>query len=725
MTIYIERDTAGIYDILDTFLNESVSLNTKTTYVQDITAVYKGFTNDFSVQATPNNIRVLGYFGYTEQFTPAKIQKRAKLYLDDQLYKEGIITLKDTSWINGTPSLFSLEFSDGQKNLTEILGDDSLSSLASVGGNLAWTSKNIQKGLQSIQSTIDGVRWFVPLVSTERIFNIYKNEDSPATDNIAYNIDKPINSENILLPQEVRPAVFIEDIIAKINDKYDVKIAPTPYVNNVTQLTDLCVMCTKANVAVQQTKANLDFSTWDIDDFREERFDIVPIPAIDAFELHYLGYGSGSAHDATFDMIVRLTKNPSTSSTILVDANGTYIYNFEIWEVDSLGNKKRKLNYSISDGAEKNSALLRVRIGLDVFYPEGGSEPSTLIKPLVSIFVSADSLSEWRYTQVAFNWNEESWIKWTLNNVQPVVSPTTVNLFESLPEMKVVDFVKSIYTMFGYKKFKDKILNDFYFKQKTVDTTIHSVLRGENDLTPFADLSKYTKKTNTKYDGYNLKHATSEYQQNVKFATDNGIEYGQIKFPLTGKPNTEFKIETKFTAPVFSPIASDADTIVHTFYPFGSEAKLNDAETRFVYDVNTKEFPIFYYNGVANISSEYAYVDVDTSTLKAIGKYHKISYKNSRIFTGIDNYITSLFNTIIPGDYVDQNTLYVQGFKTYIEDTLSGKKLIHTIELDLPNVEIQSFEDEDEIIIKETKYTVLESDISLTGGKSKLLLLNK
>lgn len=279
--------------------------------------------------------------------------------------------------------------------------------------------------------------------------------------------------------------------------------------------------------------------------------------------------------------------------------------------------------------------------------------------------------------------------------------------------------------MFGYKKFKTQVLNDFYYKEKTVDGVFHSGIRIENDLTQYANLSKVTKKTNTKYDGYNLKHATSEYQQNIAFLAANGSEYGQLKYPTTGKPKSEFLIETKFTAPVFNPVISNADTSVYTFYPFGSEFKLNDLETRFIYDTIVKEFPIFYYNGVSDISTPYAFVDTDSKTLKSIGKYHKIGHKSTRVCTGISNYITSLFN-IISGDFIDQNTLYVQGFKTFVEDTLSGKKLIHTIELRLPNKIItDSFEDSQEIIIKETRYSILESDISLTGEKSKLILLNK
>lgn len=731
MELYIEKETSGVYGLVDTFINETISLNTKTTYTQDITAVFKGFTNSFSVQASPNNIKLLGYFGFTEQLQPALVQKRAKLYLDGMLFKEGIITLENTSWINTSPSLFELSFSDGQKNLTEILGEDTLFMLGNVDGNITWTTKNIQNGLQSIQTASGGARWFVPLVSTERIFSISNNPETPATDNINYDAAKLITSENVLLPLELRPAMFMSEILKQINKKYDIKIDPTPFVNDITQLTDLCTMCVSANVSIKEVKAKITKSNWDYDSFREERFDIIPKPLIDAFELNYLGYGGGSAHDGTFGMFIQLAKTANTFFP--ANANASYINNIEVWEVFATGEKKKKLNYTVSGGAESLSATLKINIGLDVFYPDGTSVPSTLVKPLISVFVSADNLSEWKYTNFNFDWKTLDWKKGIRNNVQPQTSPTTINLFESLPEMKTIDFVKSIYTMFGYKKFKDDVLNDFYYTQKTIFETDHKGIRNENDLTPYADLSKLTKKTNTKYDGYNLKHATSNYQQNIKFALapeNLGQEYGQLKYPLiiagqtTPKPKTEFLIETKFTSPVFNPIPSDADNLVYTFYPFGNDAKLNQTETRYIYDTITKEFPIFYYNMVENISTPYAFVDTDFKILKSIGVYHKISHKSNRIFTGIDNYITSLFN-IISTDYTDQNTLYIQAYKTFIEDTLSGKKLIHTIELNLPNIEIQKFNDNDEIIIKETKYNVMESNIGLTDGKCKLTLLNK
>ena len=717
MELYVEKETAGTYGLVDTFLDETISLNTKTTYVQDITAVFKGFTNSFSVKASPNNIKLLGYFGFTEQLQPALVQKRAKLYLDGILFKEGIITLENTSWINTSPSLFQLSFSDGQKNLTEIVGEDTLASLSTTGGDLSWTTKTIQNALQGVQTATGGVRWFVPLVSTERIFTIYNSLVALPTDNLNYSNLKPITSENVLLPQEIRPAMFIDDILKAINKKYDVDLFPTAYLNNVTQLTDLSAMCLNADVSVKEVKANITKNSWDADLFREERFDVKIRRDINGFELNYLGYGSGSEHAATFGMGIYLIKAPQ------VFANAAYINSLEVWEVNTDGSKKKKLNYTISSGAESRSAGLKINIGLDVFYPEGGNQPSTLVKPLISIFVSADNLSEWRLTNVFFDWAKFNWYKEILNNVQPVVA-TGINLFKSLPEMKVIDFVKSIYTMFGYKKFKDGVFNDFFYTQKTVDGLPHKGFRNENDLTPYADLSKLTKKTNTKYDGYNLKHFTSEYQQNKAFALANGMEWGQLKYPTTGKPKTEFLIETKFTAPTFNPIASDADTIVYTFFPFGNVPKLNQAETRYIYDTIVKEFPIFYHNGVATISTPYAFVDTDTKVLKSIGSYHKISHKSPRIFTGVDNYISSLFN-IVSNDYIDQNTLYVQAYKNFIEDTLSGRKLIHTIDLQLPNIEIQKFNDNDEVIIKETKYNILESTIGLTDGKSKLILLNK
>lgn len=727
MNLYVEKNTPGVYGLVDTFINETVTLNTKTIYVQDITAVFKGFTNDFSVQATPNTVKLLGYFGYTEQFQPAKIQKRAKLFLNDELYREGIITLKNTSWINGTPSLFELEFSDGQRNLTEVLGEDTLAMLNNGSGDVAWTSKNIQKGLQSIQTATGGIRWYVPLLSTERIFSISKDDEAIQLDNIAYLPSKPIDSENILLQKEVRPAMFMSDILEEINKKYDIKIDPTPYIGNNTQLTDLCTLC-PAEIAIKEVKADVTKTSWDSDAFLEERFDIIIRPDINGFELNYIGYGSGGHHDASFDMLIRLQKNPYPNNQFLIPgslANKDQINSIEVWEVTALGAKKKKLSYEVvEDTSENKSNTLKIRIGLDVFTPEGANQPSTAVKPLISVFVSAGELSDWKYTYFWFAWWQSKRNKFIKDNVQSISTPVTFNLFEGLASMKTIDFVKSIYTMFGYKKFKDQVLNDFYYVPKTINDIPQVAYREENDLTPYADLSKVTKKTNTQYDGYNLKHFTSEYQQNAAFLVANGMEYGQLKYPLTGKPKSEFKIETVFTVPVFNPVISDTDQTVLTFYPFGSEFKLNESESRFIYDVIVDEFPIFYYNGVTNISTSYAFLDADSRTLKAIPRYHKITHKSNRIKTGISNYISSLFN-IVTGDFIDQNTLYVQDYKTYIEDTLSGKKLIHTINLDLPIIQIQKFDNSQEIIIKETKYTVLESDLSLEDGKTKLTLLNK
>jgi len=329
MNLYIEKEIVGVYGLIDTFINENVSLNTKTLYTQDITAVFKGFTNSFSVQASPNNIKLLGYFGYTEQFQPTTIQKRAKLYLNGLLFKEGIITLENTSWINTSPSLFQLSFSDGQKNLTEILGEDTLAMLAD--GDIIWSTKNIQNGLQSIQTATGGIRWFVPLVSVDRIFSIDSRTEAQQTDNIAYKVGKPINGENILLPAEIRPAMFMSDILDSINKKYDIRIDPTPYVNGATQLTDLATMCT-APISIKEVKAKITVPTWTRDTFREERFDIVIKPLIDALELNYLGYGTGGSHDATFGMHIQLCKNSTRGLAI-----PSYIYNMEVWEVDSLG----------------------------------------------------------------------------------------------------------------------------------------------------------------------------------------------------------------------------------------------------------------------------------------------------------------------------------------------------------------------------------------------------
>lgn len=724
MKLYIETSEAGVYGLVDTFLKETIVLNTKTTYIQDPTAVFKGFTNNFSVDATANNVQLLDYFGYTDKFAPTNIKKRAKLYIGDDLFREGIVTLENSAFINEEPQLFELSFSDGKKNLTEILGEDTFADL--VGSDIVWNSRTIQDGLQSLQTASDGTKWFVPFVSVDRIFSNSSSPTASQTDNIFFNGQKPITNENILLPNELRPAIFVEDILNKINSKYDINLSPNLYSNIASQLTGLAVMCVSANVAVKEVQTTVQRGAWDYDTYRggffgsilKPRFDPILKPNINGFEIQYLGQGTGINLIATFDMLILLAKANGQP------ANANFINYIEVWEIFPNGQKKRKLPYSVTNGSENRSAFLRISIGLNAFTPDGSSTPSVNIKPLIAVFVSAESAGDWTHTDYAFKWGQENWQKGVKFNIQPRSVSQTVSLFKSLPPMKLTDFVKSIYTMSAYKKFKEGVLNEFFYIKKFINGMSHQGVKTENDLTQFADLSKVTKKPNTAFDGYDLKHFTSDYQQNKAFAIANEMEWGQLKFPKNGKPKSEFKIETKFTAPVFNPVQTSASDTVLTFYPFGSEPKLNSAGTRFVYDPNVKEFPIFYYHGSSQISTPYSFLSSDQRRVVSINSYNKISHKSNRIYTGIDNYISSLFN-IVTGDYIDQNTLYAQGYKRFIEGTLSGKNLIHTIDLQLPPTEMQQFDDAQEIIIKETKYDILESSIGLTDGKTKLILLNQ
>ena len=720
MTLYIETSEAGVYGLVDTFLKETIVLNTKTTYIQDITAVFKGFTNNFSVDATPNNVQLLDYFGYTDKFAPTNIKKRAKLYIGDELFREGIITLENSVFINEEPQLFELSFSDGKKNLTEILGEDTFLELN--GGDIVWNSRTILAALQSIQISTDGIPYFVPFVSVDRIFSLSNNPAVSVTDNIIYNPSKTITSENILLPNELRPAIFIADILKAIETKYDIKISPTDYGNGITQLTNLAVMCVSANVLVKEVQTTVQKSVWEYNTFQSPRFDIILKPLLNAFELQYLGVGTINS-PAFFRMAIglrNLAGQPLTSSLV---------NSIQVWEILPNGQKIKKLAYTILGGAETLSSAIIISIGIDVFTAPGATDPSTTIKPLIAVFVSAEINSNWSNTEYIFYYGNIGF-KQITNNIQPKNSGTNVSLFKSLPTIKLIDFVKSVYTMFGYKKFKEGVLNEFFYTEKNASLIKHKGVKIENDLTQFADLSKVTKKPNTAFDGYNLKHLTSEYQQNKAFAIANEMEYGQLKFPKIGKAKNEFKIETKFTTPTFSPILTSADRRILTFHPFGIEPKLNPAGTRFIYETNVKEFPIFYHQGYKSLnllSASYAFLHSDIKQVIEVYEYNEISHKSNQIYTGEvtnENYISSLFN-IVSGDYIDQNTLYQQSYKRFIEGTLSGKNLIHTIDLQLPSTEMQKFDDAQEIIIKETKFDILESNIGLTDGKTKLILLNQ
>lgn len=723
MKIYVEQiPDSNIYNLLDSDLKEDVILTDRTLYQQELTAIYKGFTTSMMVNATPNNVKALGYFGNTDLATAPKKTRKAKIYIDEVLYKSGTITIENVSYKNGLPSLFQFSFSDGQQNLSQLVGDDTLDMLAigDTTGDIYYDNKSVKLGLQGLQSSSGGVAWFVPFNSTQRIFTLNTIEPNK-TDNLVYDVSKPTNSENVYFDSESRPAIFYSDILKRIESKYGFKLN-IPYYDipsKTNQLKNLATQCLGGGVASDLRKAAVTKNAWDIDRFREERFDILIRDDIDGFELKYLGFGGGTAHDATFGFEVSL-----------FNIGNSFIKSLEVWEMDGLGVPLKKLNYTITDGAETGRNKLKVNIGLDVFTLPGETEPSTLVSPLICVMVSCPFNAGWNKTNFKFDWHQTDWDKYILNNVQPQVRPYT-NLFSLLPKIKVVDFVKSVYTMFGLKSFTDKdgnifTINDFWYTPKTVNAGIaHAPKKFVNkQLSKYADRSNVTKKPNVFYDGYNLKHKTSKFILNENYLKSTLIEYGQVRFPVGGNPKSEFLIETVFTAPTLSTVFSGNFTPIKTFYPFGGEAHLNEEETRFVYDMITDELPVFYYRGQATLNVSMAYKENGAPGLQQITKFNRINYLSNDIKTGSSNFISSLFG-LLASDLADQNTLYVQGYKQYIEGTLDESRLVHEVNLNLPSKVITNFfSNSQDVVIGEDRFQVMESSISLTTGKSKLTLLN-
>lgn len=737
MELYVDRNDSGKYDRIDTSPTEDVNLDDRTTYAQEINAVYKAFTSSMTLDATPNNIRSLGYFGNTELAVSPKIKLAAKIYLGGVIFKTGFITIENVSYKNGKPSLFQISFSDGQKNLTELVSDDLISDLNlntngtdSLKGDLSWTSANIMGGISGLMTASGNIPYFIPLVSVDRVFSI--DSETPATDNIAKST-QTVLSDNVLLPAELRPAMFVNDILKRISEKYGFSMNISTYSvsGKQTPLTGLATHCICANTATKPVKLKINNQPWAFDEFREERFDIIQRPDLSGFELNYLGYGGGSAHDGTFGMIIALNKGVGST-----EIDDKYVYSMEIWLMDNLGNPTKKLNYSVKDGAEKGSASMAVNIGLDVFMKPGESVPSVDIKPLICVLVSVDSNAGFNNASVQFDWHKPQWLKIMAGMPQSVL-PTKINLFQGLAPLKVVDFIKSVYTMYGFKSFTGSngqiyTVNDFFYKNKIVSNGenplkdfTHLAKRAENDLTPFVDLSKLTKKPNPFYDGYNLKHKTSNYLANAAYLDQRKIEYGQLKYPINGNPKSEFLIETKFTAPVFVNIPGNTDQLLTTYYPFKGEPKLNEAETRFIYETVKDEMPIFYRRGSVIIDTQVAFVN-NGAAVVGLQKFNVISHRSVNTLTSYNpvNEITSLF-AIADGDLDEQNTLYIQGYQNYIEGTLSGDRLLHDLEIQFPNnVEVNKFSNNQEVIIKESRFTVAQSSISLTTGKGKLTLLN-
>ncbi len=742
--IYVSIDGLE-YTKLDLSKDESILMNYTTKDLQDVSKIFSPYSQTFTFPATPKNRAAFGFFGDTDVIKLNTENKYpCKIYTDGVLNLNGFIKLSDINYVNNKPVDFSGNFATSMTNLKDRIGEDLINDLPDffdVSTDITWNPNTVFDLLRGTSSNFSEVMpvpisYFVPLISLNRVWGFDPIDNSPLLDNVAYETSNVATSNRTIKSDELRPCVSFKSIIELIKLKYNLQvIAP---LDNRKEYTDLYVWCNAEKVNnLRNVKlpilTNLsavkikDTKNWN---FQTAKYTISSDLTDSSFKLIRANSYSNNWNKyatliITFQNIL-LTAGSSDSSVNVSLVRKSDNITFVTQKFDITGT-------TLTCSLKLDDVFFQSNI-LEFFVYVQFNQPTSWTNCKFEI--------QFKYYDGKFGaFNEKRYATYykesLINNNSILVDGTKLNLFKSLPETKVIDFLTSYFKLFNISVFDTSPDNEnlFWLTPNDIDTVGKEYSKATLDYTPYVDISSYTKSASSDYNYYNFKHKQSEYKSNVDYLAGAGLEYGQAVYP-TVKPNNpnEFKVETIFS--IIPPVTLSGTNDIVTYYGFNSSAPeiIETGESR--YTPNYGELTIFYNHGNTQLGEEALSYQTNSGATFVNSKL--TSYMKVMPFCKSNNQSLG-FSVLVWQSIQYLINLYSEYYQRQTERLLDPNVLSQEYTLSLPTNEMYlneattvqgggltptGFRLQNDIIIGETKFSILDAKIDVTTGKSKMTLLN-
>ena len=778
------------YVKLDLYNDESINLKYTQKDLTDLSKVFTPYSLSFDIPATPRNRQAVLFFGDVDlQRDNTTNVFPCKIFTDGNLNLTGIYTVEDANYNDNSIGSIVGSFETEFKSLKDRIGDDLISDLGSVltGSTvLQYTptvAKNSIESKQLLLKELDTINsgttnandinltYITPLASTSRVWSY--DVASDVIDNIAYStIYSGITNQSAIVTTELRPAISYRSLVEMMFKKYDLKVN-LPLRNDKLFNEMYCWV----NGATTDEKLNnenvLKFGS---------TFNTAYPQTFSAFEVFYPP--TTEAYEGAVDFEGAIPRKYTTST---YTRDGYDIIKINIGDKASgtlpMYDAMQRTNKSIRINVKLNNLVSQTangKITISLRKPNGSKPPAECEEILSStidfntnqncVFIDVPDtsfddyttdyslyptfeayilfktdLADWTltevFTQYIFFAPYSGWLSYwecitqraTTNGNERAKSSGTLDVIQSLPKIKVVDFFQSFLKTFNLSIYNPNVITNQLEILSVEDVNEIDKFYGkrEVDYTPFVDASRFTKSVQDKYNKYNFKHATSKYKSNVDYVAGNaaGLEYGQVVQDNGAVKKNEYSVVTNYT---IIPPRNVLNTNLITYYGFSNE--LLEQENR--YKPINNELVLFVNNELSYLTNnvELGFLLTDTQVVK-LNRYMLMlpwfaNFKQSLGFSVlIDDVSGDLFNK------EKTSSLYKRFYDTQTTRLLNVNVLSHKFDLYLPSSEIYvsparanepptGFRLQNDVIIGETRYSILDANIDITTGKTKLTLLN-
>ena len=695
------KNENGIYEQLDLFTDENISLTQKLKDSTEVGKAYSTFSKTFKIPSSPVNDRVLRYFAETDLERTSEPMIESKLYINQTLFKKGYIVIEDAKLSFNRTEQYGITFYTNLTNLKDLVGEQMLSDTL--------RTKKYEVDLQEANI------WFYALGRNPNSTSLDKDVIVPFV-----STKRDIIDNNILRATELRPAILIKRIL----DDVGLVIGKT-FDTSALPLTDLYTWCN-----------GNQYNNYVNNVVQDELLKKVKIR--NGWEFPQLGLSASGGFGPNDDVVVRYDRNevpylyvrlnlqPYTDAIFVDKTQLSYIVSYK----DNLGNWVRLPQKGILSNIN-NSHFKGSAVGIKVVdFPQLASASGLTIKVEVE---GLHPLSVFRDNNDSFK--NGLWISTTTTENFPTIfaypmneTVNIVDLYKLLPNMKTIDFINSIAKMFNcsFTEPEDEVINP----NTIVLKPLSAFYQEKVDLNDYINIEDIQLKRIPLYKKISFKHKDSDLAYNKYYYDDTNKRFGALEYqsPYDSKLSTdELTVESKFTVPVVGKIEAG-----NLFYSSFIPAKFEDLsytgnDTSGVWNINklnADDFIIFYYKGqkiLTNTSLQFAFFNPaggGTDLFYNQATVNEISWikgVNSLCFDEEENIETGVF---------DEVNLYKKYYSAEVDRVYNRNTRLYECEAYLPLNKLRELNLYNSITIGRQNFSIDELTTDLISGKSKLVIRN-
>ena len=653
---------------LDLFKSEEISVISSVQNIEDISRSFNDYSQSFTVPGSPANNKIFShYYNATiDGGFDARIRHAAYIDIDAIPFKTGAIRLESCEMNNGSIAHYKLTFFGLLIDLKEVIGDDYMSALDFSDYDIAYTSDNVKTGLVT---GYQSQKLIFPMISTIRQWYYNSNGGDTTYTATLSNISYNGGAGGGISWESLRPALLVTDIIDKIESTYGITFSDDFFADAVFTGLYLWLASSDSEEALKNKNTITDYTT---------------------LNLYQAAFGTFNNTTGAF--------NPTTYGAALLRE----IF-FEVDSTDGIAYTIRIMNGDQILGEESGTGDLDLVISI----PSGVDEGSSIYGVIVTTAAKTVTFIEFYARELSND------LVFGNSQLTLALSGSTLQIFDFMPNIKIMDFLKSILKAFNCvivptssTEFTVETLDDWYTAGGVYDISAY-VDRANVSISRskiYKEIAfKFIEPTTILADQYRKTYNTAYGDLETKLKDANGTQ-------LDGG---DFEIELVFEQMVYERlINTQTDVPTNIVYGLSLGPALGE---------ETPQAHIFY----ARQKS------LSTNTVGFKNSAAALELLNGNVYMPAHTSNAAKDYSFTFGSELDEhdgaiitNSLYYKFYKDYITDSFNSKRRVYQYKSRLPIWLITGLALNDRLIIDGIRYIINKMTTNITTQVVQLELLN-